>query len=125
MAVKDRATIINDINTIIVENGAWGISPADLSGILVDLADSYLQEEDTTKEFQAQSVDVSGVYGYKVDGIQVIAARQAHILDAQTAHALNPTFSDTEVESALNALGEKINTILDLLENHGLMDSLV
>jgi len=125
MAVKDRATIINDINTIIVENGAWGISPADLSGILVDLADSYLQEEDTTKEFQAQSVDVSGDYGYKVDGIQVIAARQANILDAQTAHALNSTFSDTEVESALNALGERINTILDLLENHGLMDSLV
>lgn len=38
------------------------------------------------------------------------------ITDASTAHALNSTFSDTEVEAALNALGTKINTIIDALE---------
>lgn len=32
--------------------------------------------------------------------------------DASTTHALNPTFSDTEVETALNALGTKINAII-------------
>ncbi len=43
-----------------------------------------------------------------------------HVADASVAHALNATFSDTEVEAALNALGTKINAILDILEGHGL-----
>ena len=38
------------------------------------------------------------------------------ITDASTAHALNATFSDVEVETALNALGTKINLIIDALE---------
>lgn len=46
--------------------------------------------------------------------------RQAHVADADTAHALNATFSDTEVEAALNALGTKINSILATLEAFGL-----
>ncbi|GAA0586726.1 hypothetical protein ACFQH5_20215 [Halomonas salifodinae] len=41
---------------------------------------------------------------------------QAKITDASTAHALNATFSDTEVEAALDALGTKINTLIDALE---------
>lgn len=40
----------------------------------------------------------------------------ANITDATTAHALNATFSDTEVEAALNALGTKINSIIAALE---------
>lgn len=51
----------------------------------------------------------------------LIGAAQALIADASTAHALNSTFSDTEAEAALNALGTKINSILDILEAHGLM----
>ena len=43
-----------------------------------------------------------------------------HITDASTAHALNATFSDTEVEAALNAIGWIINTILLRLEAHGI-----
>jgi hypothetical protein len=46
-------------------------------------------------------------------------ARAAHIADADTAHALNATFSDTEVESALNALATKINSIIKILEDFG------
>lgn len=46
--------------------------------------------------------------------------KSAHIADASVAHALNATFSDTEAEAALNALGTKINLILDVLEAHGL-----
>lgn len=34
------------------------------------------------------------------------------VADAETAHALNATFSDTEVEAALDALGAKINEII-------------
>lgn len=51
----------------------------------------------------------------------MIAEAQALVSDASVAHALNATFSDTEVETALNALGTKINAILDILEAHGLM----
>jgi hypothetical protein len=47
------------------------------------------------------------------------AAKQTHVADAETSHALNATFSDTEVEGALNALGTKINSILATLETFG------
>ncbi len=51
--------------------------------------------------------------------IRTIAAQQSSITDASVAHALNSTFSDTEVEAALNALGAKINLILDALDLGG------
>ena len=53
----------------------------------------------------------------------MISTQQALIADASVAHDLNATFSDTEVEAALNALGTKINAILDVLEAHGLMSA--
>lgn len=37
------------------------------------------------------------------------------ITDASVAHALNATFSDTEVEAALDALGAKVNEVIDAL----------
>jgi hypothetical protein len=49
-----------------------------------------------------------------------VLTAQADITDASVAHALNATFSDTEVEAALNALGVKINLILDALEAAGI-----
>lgn len=42
--------------------------------------------------------------------------QSAAITDASVAHALNATFSDTEVEAALNALGGKINAVIAALE---------
>jgi len=54
-------------------------------------------------------------------GRPLIGAAQTLVSDASVAHALNATFSDTEAEAALNALGTKINAILDILEEHGLM----
>ena len=44
-----------------------------------------------------------------------------YVANASVAHALNSTFSDTEVEAALNALGTKINAIFTILKNNGLM----
>ena len=41
----------------------------------------------------------------------------AAVADASTAHALNATFSDTEVEGALNALGTKLNAVLAALRS--------
>lgn len=49
-----------------------------------------------------------------------VVGDQTGIADASTAHALNATFSDTEVETALNALGTKINAIIAALEASGL-----
>jgi hypothetical protein len=40
---------------------------------------------------------------------------------ASVAHALNSTFSDTEVEAALNALGTVINNVITRLETLGLI----
>ena len=56
-----------------------------------------------------------------INGKAVLSTQVATIADASTAHALNATFSDTEVETALNALGTKINAILAALEAHGLL----
>lgn len=44
------------------------------------------------------------------------------ISDATTAHALNSTFSDTEVESALDSLGTTVNEILEVLRTNGLIE---
>lgn len=52
---------------------------------------------------------------------QLLTDAQTNVADAVVAHDVNATFSDTEVEAALNALGVKINAILDILEAHGLM----
>lgn len=51
------------------------------------------------------------------DAAPVVQA--AHIAGASAAHALNATFSDTEVEAALDALAAKLNAILVVLENKG------
>lgn len=42
--------------------------------------------------------------------------QQAKITDASTAHVINATFTNTEVQTALNALGTKINVLIDALE---------
>lgn len=41
----------------------------------------------------------------------------AAVANASVAHALNATFSDTEVEAALNALGTKLNAVLAALRS--------
>lgn len=53
---------------------------------------------------------------------KTIITPSASIADAVVAHALNSTFSDTEAEAALNALGVKINAILDVLDAAGLTE---
>lgn len=45
----------------------------------------------------------------------------AAIDDAEVEHALNSTFSDTEVEGALDALGGTVNSILAVLRAKGLV----
>jgi hypothetical protein len=66
----------------------------------------------------ATTVDLSGNV-IKADGFEgpvTNTAVTALVSDASEAHALNSTFSDTEVEAALNALAVKINAIIDALK---------
>ncbi len=66
-------------------------------------------------------VESGGEIDIKTGG-KVLAngTQAAHVTDASVAHALNSTFSDTEVEAALNALGVKINALLVVVEGAGL-----
>ena len=69
-------------------------------------------------------VDDAGACSLLLNGTTVAAgAQQATIADASVAHALNSTFSDTEAEAALDALGTKINAILAALEANGILAS--
>lgn len=72
---------------------------------------------------QGGSVFVIGGELKIASGGKITAAgtQAAHITDASVAHNLNSTFSDTEAETALNALGTKINAILDALEGAGIL----
>lgn len=67
---------------------------------------------------------VRGKDGGVIKGQTAAAATPAQasaITDASTAHALNATFSDTEVEAALNALGTKLNSVLAALRGVGIV----
>ena len=50
-----------------------------------------------------------------------VGITNAAIVNASAAHALNATFSDTEVEAALNALGTKLNSVLAVLRTNGII----
>ena len=66
----------------------------------------------------AASVKFSGDVGFHG---KTPISQPSNITDAVTAHALNSTFSDTEVEAALDALGVKFNDLKDnVIEAHGL-----
>ena len=54
------------------------------------------------------------------NGNPMISEQVATIADAVVAHDVNATFSDTEVEAALDALGVKINAVIAALDAHGL-----
>ena len=71
---------------------------------------NILHEQDVREVIQEEIEDTVGATG-------------AAITDASVAHALNATFSDTEVEAALNALGGKINSILAVLRTNGIIAS--
>lgn len=65
-----------------------------------------------------------GVLNVETGGIiKANGTQAATIADASVAHDLNATFSDTEAEAALNALGTKINSIIAALEGAGILAS--
>ena len=73
------------------------------------------QRESDTVPHQSLHEDV---VDERLDGVD---AENTAIANAVVAHALNSTFSDTEAEAALNALGVKINAILAALRSSGII----
>ncbi len=52
-----------------------------------------------------------------------VGTQQSNIADADVAHDINATFSDTEVEAALDALGTKINSLIAAMEHFGFTET--
>ena len=48
-----------------------------------------------------------------------VGTQQSNIVDADVAHDINASFSDTEVEAKLDALGTKINSLIAAMEHFG------
>lgn len=55
--------------------------------------------------------------------ITAAGTQASAVADAETSHALNATFSDTEVEAALDDIGTKLNAIIAALEGVGILAS--
>jgi len=67
-------------------------------------------------------IESGGILDVKTGGILKANGTQAALLvDASVAHALNASFSEVEAEAALDALGGKINTIIDALQGVGII----
>lgn len=87
--------------------------------------DDIILHQDEVEQVIEDVLEESGV----VSGDPESAITNA-VVNASTAHALNSTFSDTEAETALNALGTKINSvgatvnlILDALRAKNIIDT--
>lgn len=89
------------------------------------MADATYQPKVYSKQGGDELVVASGgVLNVETGGIIKANGTQASaIADASVAHDLNATFSDTEAEAALDALGTKINSIIAALEGAGILAS--
>lgn len=92
--------------------------------------DSILHEADVREVIESEIAEAIADGDVATDATaatevlgQLLALQQPAITDASVAHALNSSFTDTEVESALNALGGKINSIIAVLEAYGFIDT--
>lgn len=75
---------------------------------------------------ECANVDASGIEGkdeLRVNGTRVVGPQDVHIDDASTSHSIagGDTVDASAVASALDALGTKVNEILTMVENHGLV----
>lgn len=75
-----------------------------------------VRETDNSYGSSIHSVSAISSGAATAPAIMAAGTQVANIADASVAHALNATFSDVEVEAALNALGGKINSIIAALE---------
>jgi hypothetical protein len=121
MSERTRTEIKERINSLIVDNETWQITPQNVRDVLTDIADSYTQPNDETKEITVLSANITSADGLKVEGVKVVGTQQATISDADETPTLNAVYSHTEVETAIGAQAETINSILEALRTHGLI----
>jgi hypothetical protein len=86
----------------------------------------YASDDDTFTKTAASNSYIGKAVAYNsIDGKALVAFEAvkpaAAIADASVAHALNSTFSDVEVEAALDAIGGKVNSIIAALEGAGIL----
>ncbi len=104
---------------------AW-LSVSGISGVGNALLPVYASDDDTfTATRSGNSYIGQAVYYDTATGLALVRFKanspQSAIADAVVAHDANPTFSDTEIEGFLDALGTKINAIIDALELAGII----
>lgn len=80
-----------------------------------------IEDSDGALTFDGRDVSADGT---KLDGIAAgadVTPQAATATDASTTHALSTLYDDAQVEAALDALGARINEIIDNLQAAGLM----
>jgi len=83
------------------------------------MADTYIKVIDGNRILLDHKAAAAANEGLYVNGIMVAGAQGVNITAASVAHALNATFSDTEVEAALDALGTKLNLVIAAMKLTG------
>lgn len=107
-AIKDKAVTYAKIQDVTADRLLGRLTDA---GVVTELTAAQLVTLLQAEGWVfAGTVKFSGNIGFY--GTTPIA-QPSNITDAVTAHALNATFDDTEVEAALNALGVKFNDLKD------------
>lgn len=100
----------------LITSGGNGTTAQDVRDVLTDIVNNKW-----SKDSNQLSMASGGVI--KINSVQVIKGQESAITDAVVAHNMPPTYDDTSIEGALNALGGKINSILGAMRNHGLIAS--
>lgn len=122
LAVTGAATLASTLavtgavtlSSTLAVTGATTCAALTASGLITANGGITLGASDTL------TVPATGIVNVATGGqIQANGTQASHIADASVAHDVNSTFSDTEVEAALDALGGKINAILVVLEGIG------
>lgn len=80
-------------------------------------------EADLANDTILHQTAVEGVITKTTEAVGGVGFTNTAIVNASVAHALNATFSDVEVEAALNALGTKLNAVLAVLRTNGIVSA--
>lgn len=104
-------------------NGAWEVQVSGTACLSVSATGNLTISGDIALgASKTLTIPATGAINIAAGGqIKAAGTQAATIADAEIAHALNSTFSDTEAEAALDALGAKINSILAALEGVGIL----
>ena len=100
------------------------INPSDTNDLILQTRSGNVGIGDTAP---AEKLDVTGNINctgvLKIDDVQILKEQQAHIADAKADYTTGDLDTEAEIITAINATNAKINSILAMLETHGLVAS--